>query len=104
MQSASQANKQERMGRASQILRDIQQLNLPNVEFDRVGPLNDMQRLLQTLVNTAHVENKSHSMLARPGSDPQIGDVASLNLNGRPQMMGKCYLIKSTKTHFLLFE
>ena len=57
------------------------------MQFDRVGPLNDMQRLLQTLVNTAYVENKSHSMLTRHSSEaqPNVLDGANGLAVGRAQ-------------------
>ena len=46
--------------------------------------LNDTQRVLQTLVNTAHVENKNHNMLTKyAGAENAAGLMADEELKAK---------------------
>ena len=60
----------ERMQTAANLLEELTRQKFP-VQFQNVRECNDIQRLLQTLTNTAFVENKNHNMLTKTSNNDQ---------------------------------
>jgi len=90
------------MAKAHSFFRELQQLPLPTGEFSKVGHLNDMHRLLQTLTNTAFVENKNHNMLTKHAvhEEQMMFGESSATAGLAPGVMpGKSHLL-SRQTHF----
>ena len=93
-QPPSGHNQQERLNRAAAFFRELQHTHMPSsTDFGKIGSLNDMQRLLQTLTNTAFIENKNHNLLTKhAASDAFAESQSQLAAGKRP----------SLQTHFLL--
>lgn len=62
------------MSKAQALLRELQGVNLTPISSN-VGQLNDVSRLLQTVVNTYYVENKNHNMLTKHASNDAQNDL-----------------------------
>ena len=78
---------QERLQSSSNFFEELSRTRFP-IQFSNTRECNDAQRILQTLTNTAFVENKNHSMLTKNANQENQNQGFSIgnNLDSKPSI------------------